>query len=673
MLRPHVLAPAVALLAATPLVLRADRLELVGHVSLWTGSPVRSPDTSGVTYHPSSGRLLVADSEVSEYGPATDAEGKPIFSGRNVFEVSLDRRALHAAHFAAPSTGTVTEPVGIAYNPKDGHVYVSDDDRKCVFRYPFDGEKRFGPPVAQTGTAIAGRYTDPEGIACDPGTGLLYVVSGTKEEHVVRLRFDVETNAFVVLGEFPVGDHARDPEGIAVEPRSGNLFLVSGGGIAEFAPDGAFVQFFDYSFLKDTGVVYRLPGGLTFAPSSDPNDSPDSQSLYITCRGIDNGRFPERDSLDGALSEVRLVREPDFTAALRVPADHPTIQAAVDASGDGGAILVAPGTYRESLVLAGKAVTLASEHCTSGRAELIDQTIIDGGGGEYAIKVAKSVKPGTTITGFTIRNAEDGIAGHGVFTLSHCHVTGTSDGIDYERGGGVVRYCRFTRNRDDGIDLDGPTAATIEHCQITDNRDDGIEIRLHPHKGETLNVCIRNNRIERNGEDGIQLIDYDTVSDRHFLIEGNVIADSAMAGIGCMGGSNTREDYSGAAIPEPILVIGNTFAGNNHHVTGGRSLLAANNVLVHAKALAVKNVSGRSLLTHNLFWGNEAEQQDSNVDSDTSLRLDPRVGTDNRLPEDSPAVDAGVSEVSWGGETLRIVPPSEVLGRAPDLGAFECW
>ena len=673
MLRTHALTSAAVLLVAAAPVLRADRLELVEHVSLWEGSPVRSPDCSGITYHPATGRLLVVDSEVSEYGNATDGEGSAIFSGHNVFEVSLDRRVLHTTHFAAPSGGKGTEPTGIAYNAKDGHLYVTDDDRKRVFRYRFDDGKPFGPPVAETGTAVDGQYTDPEGIACDPGTGVLYVVSGTKDEHVLRLRFDADLGAFVVLDSFPVGKHIRDPEGIGIDPQSGNVFLVSGSGIAEFARDGTFVQLFDYSFLKGTGVVYRLPGGLTFAPSSDPNDHPDSQSLYITCRGIDNGAFPKRNSLDEAVSEVRLVREPKLAAPLRVPADHATIQAAIDAARDGDTVLVSAGTYRESIVLGGKSVTLASEHYTTGREALIDQTIIDGGGAEYVIKVAKSAKRGTTITGFTLRNADDGIAGHGPFTLSHCHVTKTSDGIDFERAGGLVQYCRFTRNRDDGIDLDGPTAATIEHCLIVDNRDDGIEIRLHPYTGETLQVRIRNNRIERNGEDGIQLIDYGTLSDRHFLIEGNVIADSAMAGIGCMADANTREDYSGAAIPEPLLVINNTFARNNHHLTGGGNVLAANNVFVDAKVLDVKNVSGRSLLTHNLFWRHAVESQDPGVVHGDSLRRDPRMGNDYRLAQNSPAADAGAIEVTWAGEVFRIVSPAEYRGRAPDLGAVECW
>ena len=649
----------------------ADRLELIRHVSLWRDSSVRSPDTSGITYHGPSGRLLIADSEVSEYGEAVDAAGARIFSGLNVFEVSLDLRTRYAAHWVAPAGSSVAEPVGITYNPADGHVYVTDDDRRKIFRHPFDGARKFGAPVAEIPTGIDDRRTDPEGIACDPATGVLYVVSGSKEERVLKFRFDPDGNLFEFLGEFSVAEQIRDPEGIGIDPATGNLFLVSGRGIAEFRTDGTFVQGFDYRFLDGTGVTWRLPGGLVFAPSSDPNDPQDTYSIYVTCRGIDNGRYPERDSLDGAVSELRLVRDPVLAQALRVPADYPTIQAALDAAPDGSTIIVAPGVYAESLTLTDRTVILASEHLLTGRPELIDQTIIDGNGKEHVISVPKTVGAGTTITGFTLRNADDGITARGVFTLTHCHITQTADGIDYEAGGGLVRYCRFTENRDDGVDLDGATGAVIEHCQITDNRDDGIEIRLHPYTGDTLHIRISGNRIERNREDGIQLIDYDGLSDREFVIEGNFIAANAMAGIGCMAEGNTREDYSGAAIPEPVHVFNNTFVGNTCHLTGGHNLLAVNKIFANASTMAVKNTAGRSLVSHNLFWGNAAEQQDSNVDSVTVRRADPLLGADHRLLEQSPAVDAGTGKVTWHGEEKRVVAPAEYRGKAPDLGAFE--
>ena len=48
-------------------------------------------------------------------------------------------------------------------------------------------------------------------------------------------------------------------------------------------------------------------------------------------------------------------------ADIRVPLDQPTIQAAIDASAAGDVVLIAPGTYYESLNLIEKQIELRSE------------------------------------------------------------------------------------------------------------------------------------------------------------------------------------------------------------------------------------------------------------------------------------------------------------------------
>jgi hypothetical protein len=360
------------------------------------------------------------------------------------------------------------------------------------------------------------------------------------------------------------------------------------------------------------------------------------------------------------------------SAFLEVPESYPTIQQAVDAAGDGDVVLVAPGIYTESILIAEKAIVLASQYLTRGDPALIDQTVIDGGGGKHAIRIAGSVGPGTAIRGFTIRNAGDGVRASGRFDFTNNRVTASGDGIDYESGsGGVVRDCTFENNRDDGIDLDQDVAVVIEHSVIRNNGNDGIEVRLHDYTGPELAIVIRDNRISGNGGDGIQLIDGEAPSSRVFRIERNLIANNAQAAIGMMCCMNTREDFQGASLAERIYVFDNTFVGNDHGVTGGDNAIALNNLFALNAQVALKGMNGSSIAAYNLFFANGRDFVDSNADAATSIGADPLLDADHRPSPRSPAIDAGTAFFEWDSEVVLNRAPGDYAGFAPDLGAFE--
>lgn len=359
---------------------------------------------------------------------------------------------------------------------------------------------------------------------------------------------------------------------------------------------------------------------------------------------------------------------------IRVPADFATIQEGINAALDSDTVLVAPGHYYERIILSGKTITLGSWFLTAGDTSYIPQTIIDGGGRKNttAVTITNTVGAATTVIGFTIKNADDGIAPKAKFRLLNNHIVNCNDGIDYEQfSGGICRFNVFENNRDDGIDLDDFTNIVIEDNIIRNNEDDGVEIRLHQYSGPLLTYIIRRNLVYGNGEDGIQLIDYPDTSDRVFYIEHNLIYDNAMAGLGCMSRGNTKENYEGASIPEPVYLINNTFVNNNHGVTGGDNMVALNNLIAHTEMTAMKNVNSNSIVSHSLFWQNGLDFENVNKDTTNLFFNDPRLDEKYRLTEGSPCIDSGTAFFYWQGDTVLNLSSGDYIGTAPDIGAFE--
>lgn len=359
-----------------------------------------------------------------------------------------------------------------------------------------------------------------------------------------------------------------------------------------------------------------------------------------------------------------------FSSIVRVPQDQPTIQSGIDAAKDGDVVLVSPGLYEEQLTISGKTITLASLFYTSGDPYYIDQTIIDGNGFSV-ITVDSNVGGDTKITGFTIRNGDDGIFAHAKLHITDNYFTGNRDAIDYEGGGGVCRNNLFENNRDDAVDLDGPAEAIIENNIIRDNGDDGIEIRLHAYSGPTLDIIIQNNIISGNDEDGIQLIDYPDISDRVFHIRHNLFEANAMVGLGLMDNGDTVEDYRAASIPERIYLINNTFSGNPYAVTGGDNLIAINNLFTNASEIGIKRVNGNSIAAYNLFWNNGTHVLSSNIDKRTLIYANPLLDIDYYLQPGSPAIDAGTAFYKLKHDVVLDLPSSAYFGSAPDMGMFE--
>lgn len=135
--------------------------------------------------------------------------------------------------------------------------------------------------------------------------------------------------------------------------------------------------------------------------------------------------------------------------------DHPfdTIQEAIDATGDGQAVLVLPGIYRENLYIPGKRITLSS--VDPQQLGMIGQTTIHGGNLGSVVTFESDAGPDAILTGFTITG------GYAEFGGGICCID----------AGPVIANCVIAGNRADvggGLYLEDSNA-TLVNCTVADN------------------------------------------------------------------------------------------------------------------------------------------------------------------------------------------------------------
>ncbi|BAY25936.1 beta-L-arabinobiosidase [Calothrix sp. NIES-2100] len=275
-----------------------EKLPLIKLINTFEFGPP-SPDPSGIVYISHLDSFLIDDGEVDEM--------PTYFTGRNIFQVSRTgtlEKTLSTINYS-------NEPTGIAYNPANRFLYITDDNKRLVFQINPGADGNYNTSddvVTSFSTSSWGTATDntddhdPEDIAYSPTTGTLFVVDGFGSQV-----YEVTTNG-TLLKTFDterIGLH--DPEGIAIDPSTGNLFMVgylsksspATPALFELTTTGEFIKSYDISAASPD-----KPAGITIAPSSTDRTK---LSIYIVDRGVDNDVDPNEN--DGRLYEFALGRD----------------------------------------------------------------------------------------------------------------------------------------------------------------------------------------------------------------------------------------------------------------------------------------------------------------------------------------------------------------------------
>lgn len=129
---------------------------------------------------------------------------------------------------------------------------------------------------------------------------------------------------------------------------------------------------------------------------------------------------------------------------INVPADHPTIQAAINAANDGDEVVVAQGVYLELINFLGKAIIVRS---SAGAGT----TIINGNGAGIVVTCQTGEGPDTVLQGFTIVGGRSAGYGGGMFcgyaspTIMDCVFRMNEAAVG--NGMGLLRPCTETTRR----------------------------------------------------------------------------------------------------------------------------------------------------------------------------------------------------------------------------------
>jgi hypothetical protein len=232
---------------------------------------------------------------------------------------------------------------------------------------------------------------------------------------------------------------------------------------------------------------------------------------------------------------------------IRVPADAPTISAAVSLAQPGDLVLVAPGVYAESVKITTARVTL--------RGESRDRVVIDG-----RLRQPNGIvvtAPGVAVENLTVKNnTHNGV----LVTGSAKAAAGTPGDGGYDTGDEPVTFLKSflvshvtaTRNGLYGIYAFSAQDGVIEHSYASGSADSGIYVG----QCKPCRIVVRDNIAELNavGYEG-------TNASGDMYVVGNRLVGNRV-------GLTTSSDHQEKLLPQQdALVAGNLVAANQQAST----------------------------------------------------------------------------------------------------------
>jgi uncharacterized protein YjiK len=219
-----------------------------------------------------------------------------LYQGANIFESTRSGNLIRAFDLG------IGEPAGISFAVGSSDVFIADDQKQRIYQINQGPDGIFGTEDD------AGRYFPTVGFATDPegvtyGAGKLFIASGVDRKVFI---LDPGPNGVFDGGGDDIITHfdtaplgVGDPEGVAFWPARNSLLVIGTvRDLVEVSLGGQFLRRIDLSTVPAVNS-----SDVTVAPGST---NPSVNNLYITDRGLDNGSG--LDPNDGRIYEVTLDR-----------------------------------------------------------------------------------------------------------------------------------------------------------------------------------------------------------------------------------------------------------------------------------------------------------------------------------------------------------------------------
>ncbi|MEJ2265808.1 MAG: SdiA-regulated domain-containing protein, partial [Anaerolineales bacterium] len=188
----------------------------------------------------------------------------------------------------------VKDPINMAFDNKGNRLLILQFPANILIEVSQDDAGNLDPATLARHDGRGFGLEDPQGMSIDPASGTLFILDASGPR-VVRIEpeadgsFDNAAIAVVSLERAGV----VDVRGLAFDPATGHLHMASSSGrqLYELTQAGEVVARRDLS-----GLGFKDPQGMVFAPSGDQTDDPLQMSLYVADSGIVS------DAVQGQLS-----------------------------------------------------------------------------------------------------------------------------------------------------------------------------------------------------------------------------------------------------------------------------------------------------------------------------------------------------------------------------------